>query len=529
MDDNSSNSNTTAQRKRFHDPAPQSFPLQVSSRSLSPSSPSNQTSQTMFALGDAFQPLSSQYLKKDARPPSKLSSNSLLGSWSEDGIMDEANNDIFMNNLFHAELKLSRQKKTDSKGTTKSKPLSTMPGSNQHPKLQASSKVGTELEQLSSSPNPVVLLKETKTSGLTQDFNVSPSPKEMLASKDKTKKSRKKNQKDGGPKKKQKRKACANRKPKFPVLQKEPPIEEQIIALPVIALAPSLLASIVTDDPRSQSSINPFTTGGNSSRQTNMTMNRQNRTVSDPYASANYNHNSDDDVAPTQTFRGLLKNRGHDDMYAIDLEGTEYDVVPSPLQLASYGTYVVWAVLSSDPSLIRKLLGCGISPNPCNQFRDSILGDLVCKQGNFPIYKCFVDEFDADLRVVDGFGRTLLHHCCWAQDLCRPMVEDILQRDPIQIFLRDKQGKTPLEYVREDGFGTWNTFLNDVADKYWSRDSKLPQFAFPASARRLPNGDLMDPPDALTPALAAGVASGKITPQAVVTMSDVSRKTKGKQ
>lgn len=60
--------------------------------------------------------------------------------------MDEANNDIFMNNLFHAELKLSRQKKTDSKGTTKSKPLSTMPGSNQHPKLQASSKVGTELE-----------------------------------------------------------------------------------------------------------------------------------------------------------------------------------------------------------------------------------------------------------------------------------------------------------------------------------------------------------------------------------------------
>ena len=105
----------------------------------------------MLSLGDAFQPLSSQYLKKDARPPSKLTSNSLLGSWSEDGILDEANNDVFMNNLFHAELKLSRQKKRDNKGTTKSKPLSTMPGSNQHPKLQASSNVGTELEVRESS------------------------------------------------------------------------------------------------------------------------------------------------------------------------------------------------------------------------------------------------------------------------------------------------------------------------------------------------------------------------------------------
>lgn len=216
-------------------------------------------------------------------------------------------------------------------------------------------------------------------------------------------------------------------------------------------------------------------------------------------------------------------------MYSVDLEGTEYDVVPSPLQLASYGTYLVWAIQSSDCSLLRKLLRCGLSPNPCNQFRDSILGDLVCKQGKVRIYKCFVDEFHADLRVVDGFGRTLLHHCCWAHELCRPIVEDILRRDPIQIFLKDKQEKTPLEYVRTDTYGEWNRFLKEVADKYWPRGNKLPKFSLPFGGRRHPNGDLLDPPEALIPALATGIASGHITPERLSTMSELSRKMYVKQ
>lgn len=361
-------------------------------------------------------------------------------------------------------------------------------------------------------------------------FNASTASMEMHGTKDKTKKSRKRNSKETVAKKKTKRKSSAIRKPKVPVLEKEPPIEEQIMALPSIALAPSLLASLVTDDPRFHSSVSSTSPVRNSMHQTTMLMNGQTMTFGKSYPYAKYkSHNSHDDVQPLKTFRNLLKARGHNEIYSIELEGTEYDVVPSPLQLASYGTYLVWASLNSDPSLIRKLLGCGLSPNPCNQFRDSILGDLVCRQGNFAVYKCFVDEFKADLRVLDGFGRTLLHHCCWAQDLCRPMVEDILQRDPVQIFLKDKQGKMPLEYVSEDVYRKWNTFLQEVVDKYWPRGSKLPKFSFSAGSRRLANGDLMDPPDALTPALAAGVASGKITREAVLTMSETSRKNAGKE
>jgi len=264
---------------------------------------------------------------------------------------------------------------------------------------------------------------------------------------------------------------------------------------------------------------------------------------------------NDKNVSPQQFFCELLKSRGHNPMYSIELEETEYDVVPSPLQLASYGTYIAWAVQSSDSSLLRKLLGCGLSPNPCNQFRDNILGDLVCKQGNIPIYRCFVHEFNADLQVVDGFGRTPLHHCCWAHDLCRPIVEDILQRDPVQMFLKDKHEKTPLEYIssRAGGDGhlyrEWKSFLKEMADKYWPAGSKLPGISSSMlhhpnnnnndhnhndrttntnRRRRCPNGDLLDPPKALTPMLAAGVASGTITPEAIAKMSELTRSKYGK-
>ena len=382
----------------------------------------------------------------------------------------------------------------------------------------------TTPQQLLPTLNRVALPKETRIDVQSHPKNERRHSQKHGESKQKTKKCRKTNSKDGISKTKQKRKST-KRKPKFPVLEKDPPIEEQILSLPVIALAPSLLARIVTDDPRHHSTIYGVKSDGNGMRQKTMNIYRRKRKISETYPSAEYNdHNGVDDVLPTETFRNVLKTQGHDETYSIDLEGTEYDVVPSPLQLASYGTYLVWAIQSSNLSLVRKLLGCGLSPNPCNQFRDSILGDLVCKQGNFRIYKCFVDEFHADLRVVDGFGRTLLHHCCWAHEFCRPMVEDILQRDPIQIFLKDKQEKTALEYVCASAYGTWNNFLNEVADKYWPTGSKLPEFSLPFAGRRLPNGDLMDPPKALSPSLAAGVASGKITPEAVVTMSETSKK-----
>lgn len=359
-----------------------------------------------------------------------------------------------------------------------------------------------------------------------EDYGAFVDIQEKLPSKQlkgKIKQSKKKSKRElSAPKRpKQRRKKWSKRKPKLLNLQKDPPVEEQILSLPVIVLAPSLLVRLIRNNPMSHSTVSNNRIGANdiSFLEVDSLNKRQNRNgnvytgkfdVSDD--------DSDDDMSPSQIFDKILKDRGHDETYSVDSEGTEYDVVPSHLQLASYGTYLVWAIHSSNTSLVRELLRCGLSPNPCNQFRDSLLGDLVCKQGKEELYKCFVDEFHADIRVVDGFGRTLLHHCCWAQELCRPIVEDILKRDPIQMFLKDKQGKMPLEYIRTEIYGPWKKFLKDVADQYWPAKRKLPRLPAPVLGRRQPNGELTNPPEALTPEIAASVVSGSLTPEAISTM-----------
>ena len=286
--------------------------------------------------------------------------------------------------------------------------------------------------------------------------------------------------------------------------EEDPSIEEQISTLPATIMAPSVLASIVMG--KQQQNYNHPHHHHHHKQQQQQQQHKPSRTVRDADVEAHQV------VSPSKTFQDILKRNGYDKMYPIDTEETEYDAAPSPLQLASYGTYLVWAVQTSNVELLGKLLDCGLSPNPCNQFRDTILGDLVCKQSNVPIYICFVDEFNADIQVVDGFGRAPLHHCCWSHNLCKEIVTDILQKDPAQIFLKDKHGKTPLDYVRPDTYEDWNAFLLDVSDTYWPVDSELPNLISPRDRRR-PNGNQVDPPNALSPLLAASVSSGLITPE----------------
>mmetsp|Transcript_23451 Transcript_23451/g.38197 ORF Transcript_23451/g.38197 Transcript_23451/m.38197 type:complete len:673 (-) Transcript_23451:106-2124(-) len=228
------------------------------------------------------------------------------------------------------------------------------------------------------------------------------------------------------------------------------------------------------------------------------------------------------DMKPQALLSEILARRGYDKEYRFKADDSEYDAIPSPLQLASFGTHLVKAVQASNTELLSKLLRCGLSPNPCNQFRDSVFFDLVIKRSNLEVFECLL-EHGCDLQVTDGFGRTPLHHCCWASKFCRPIAEMILDRDPVQIFLEDKHGQTPLEYIRSDLHGEWNDFLEEVADIYWPAGGKLPRIASPKDRR--PDGHLADPPNALSVTLAAMVSSGNVTPEQIASMDEHTRRT----
>jgi hypothetical protein len=226
---------------------------------------------------------------------------------------------------------------------------------------------------------------------------------------------------------------------------------------------------------------------------------------------------------PQSVLMDLLKQRRHS-IPRIKADDVGYDAVPSALQLASFGTHLVRAVHTSDPGLLSELLECGLSPNPCNQFRDSIV-DLVCKRANDSIFKCLL-EHGCDLQVVDGFGRTPLHHASWASTFCRPIIESIMDVDPIQFFIEDKHGQTPLEYVRVDLYPDWIEFLQEMADHFWPRGGEAPQIHPPRDKR--PEGILPDPKHAISTSLAALVSAGSMTPQQVMEMDPEKRKNYSK-
>ncbi|KAI2501362.1 hypothetical protein MHU86_13098 [Fragilaria crotonensis] len=217
------------------------------------------------------------------------------------------------------------------------------------------------------------------------------------------------------------------------------------------------------------------------------------------------------DVSPHRYLTDMLRNRGYS-TERISCEEGGYHTDPTPLQLASFGTHLVQAVNNCDTETISKLLGCGLSPNPCNQFGDAILS-LICKRADYSVFSVFL-EHGCDLRVCDSFGRTALHHLAWAGKFSDQMARGILERDPIQVLMEDKQGKCPMECVRRDQWPAWIEFLKENMDSFWpeSKAAEAMMIVIPRS------GPVADPLSALSPSLAQQVAAGSVSPEDAVQM-----------
>lgn len=212
--------------------------------------------------------------------------------------------------------------------------------------------------------------------------------------------------------------------------------------------------------------------------------------------------------SPHQFLLTILKERGYN-IQATSSQDGGYHANPTTLQVASFGTSVVQAVHSSDTERLSKLLSAGLSPNPCNQFGDSILS-LICKRADFSVFKLMVDH-GCDLQVSDSFGRTCLHSLAWAGNFSAPMAKVILDVDLNQLLIQDKRGQCPLECVRKEHWNEWISFLRENMDVYWPISHNRPARQLPRDTRM--GSTLPDPRSALSPEIAVKLAAGEITPE----------------
>jgi ankyrin repeat protein len=178
-------------------------------------------------------------------------------------------------------------------------------------------------------------------------------------------------------------------------------------------------------------------------------------------------------------------------------------------------------VRDKDEEALRDLLSCGISPNACNKYGESLL-DKVCKSGLCKLLAVFL-ECGADIRVSDGAGRTPLHNACWGSS--KPSFETfemILELDLSMLFMKDYSGKTPLAYIRKGQHSAWIEYLATVLDVYWpplnGEKHELSALMFlPANTNPMP-----DPECSLPTKICKLVASGRMQPDEAMIANDPS-------
>lgn len=209
----------------------------------------------------------------------------------------------------------------------------------------------------------------------------------------------------------------------------------------------------------------------------------------------------------------MLTSRGYSTSNFCSLDGGYY-CKPTALQKASYGMKVIQAVRTSDVELLQAILDCGLSPNPCNQFGESVV-HMVCRRGDIKLLKVMVNA-GCSLQVTDDFGRTPLHDACWTAEPFFDCVELILNHDARLLHIVDCRGSSPLSYVKREHWKEWIEFFKRKADTYWpardvSKEGEQPPPALAGASAH--SGPISDPKNAIPVELATLIASGTLDPK----------------
>lgn len=209
----------------------------------------------------------------------------------------------------------------------------------------------------------------------------------------------------------------------------------------------------------------------------------------------------------------MLRTRGYSTKRFQTLQSAYYNK-PTPLQVASHHVHLVELLRDEKFYDMGMILSSGISPNPCNEWGESIV-HMLCRRGDYKMLDVFVKS-NCTLQVADDFGRTPLHDACWAAEPCFETAEIIIQADPRLLHMTDCRDSPPLSYVPRQHWSKWNHFLDSIKDTYFPvRDLEKDgeQGPPPLVLEKPQSRPVPDPKGALSIELAGMVAAGTMDPE----------------
>lgn len=102
----------------------------------------------------------------------------------------------------------------------------------------------------------------------------------------------------------------------------------------------------------------------------------------------------------------------------------------------------------------------------CNRFSESIV-HMACRRASAEVVQ-FLIAHDAEIDIVDDYGRTPLHDACWRPEPRFDIVTLLLDANLDLLRYQDARGFVPLQYVREDHWLHWCAYLFNQIEKYWA-------------------------------------------------------------
>ena len=141
------------------------------------------------------------------------------------------------------------------------------------------------------------------------------------------------------------------------------------------------------------------------------------------------------------------------------LDGFFLDTKPE--YVAAWTNELTAAVRAHNLKELQAMHKQGHRLQACNQFGESIV-HLTVRRGTPEILSFLLHEAGVSMRVCCENGRTPLHDAAWSlnddpKSYQKMMI--LLAESPMQLFITDKRGFTPLQYVPRARWAECNEFM----------------------------------------------------------------------
>ena len=168
-----------------------------------------------------------------------------------------------------------------------------------------------------------------------------------------------------------------------------------------------------------------------------------------------------EETCPQDHLIKILESRG----YSTEVKSSMLELPSSVTEqrTKAYDNDAIALVVSRNIDKLSEKYSAGKCVNPYNKFGESLL-HMACRRGFTDVVAFFIKDCEESVRVRDDYGRTPLHDCFWTVEPQFDLIRLLVGLDPSLLLYKDKRNHCPLEYVREQHWGSIKKFLSDNAE-----------------------------------------------------------------